>query len=243
MPQSAKRFVFRLPWIVSGAVATVLSLLLGALEVGGWINETAPWVLWLLVVALIVISVFLIARMDALGQARRGIAEELVDARATAAEAEAKRVTANARVLELEALLQRPKPLSDVDRNLARQLYEYSSEPETLDMLSEFFSYRIPRAPVSSMEALARLPLSRSAYNEQLGEHLTALADVSTQWLTKFRRIASTDGEHYTTRLDHYVTQKAYEQHAAMTDDLESASFELHQVMLEYQRYYASLEI
>lgn len=242
MTRSTKRFVFRLPWIVFGGVATGLSLLLGVLQVGGWINETAPWVLWPLVAALIVIAVLLIARIDSVEQAQRGVAGKLADALSAVAEAEAKRATANARVLELEAALRRPKPLSDVDRGLAHQLYEYASDPETLDMLSVFFPYRIPPAPVRKLETLAHLSQTRSANNEHLSQLFTELADASTLWLTRLQRIVTTDGDFYTTKLDRHVTQRAYDQHSAMTDELGWAGFELHDRMLQYQRYYASLE-
>ncbi|UIN30520.1 hypothetical protein [Microbacterium binotii] len=242
MPQTPKRFVFRPLWTTVGAVATVVTILLGVLQIGSWVNEHAPWILWVAVATLIIVALLLVARIAAVRIEKEGVAEELVVARADVVIAQTENVAAHARIRELETALRHAAPLSEVDRGLARQLYEYASDAEALDMLSLFFPYQIPHEPVSKMEELANLPRTRSAHDVTLSHHLTDLSEAATQWLTKLQQIVSTDGDYYTTRLDQHVSQKVYQQHTAMTNELGSAGFELHTKLLEYQRYYASLE-
>lgn len=241
MARTAKRFIFRPLWIVLGAVATVLTIILGVLQIGGWVNENAVWILWVSIAALILSAMLLIARIAALTSELERVSEELHVARADA-DRLGSEAAAAARLSAIEVPDQRPASLGDVDKRLAVQLYGYSSDLEVLNMLGDFFPYQIPRRPVRRMEELADLPLTRSAYNELLQHQLTTLADAATEWLTKLRSIVSGDGDFYTTKLQHHVSEAAYQQNAKLTDELGSVGFKLHEKLLEYQRYFASLD-
>ncbi|MGQ2916467.1 hypothetical protein [Microbacterium aurantiacum] len=239
MSHAPKRFIFRPLWVFLGAVATGVTILLGVLQIGGWITDNATWILWVAVAVLIVVILLLIARVSAVTEEKDGVVAELEAARADIVEAAE---DAASRISQLEASQHRPIRLGEVDGGLARQLYEYSSDLETLDTLANFFPYQIPLGPVRNMERLAHLPQTRTAHNELLGHQLTALAEAARRWLTELQQIVSTDGDHYTTRLDRHVSEEAYRNHRAMTDHLGSVGFELHDKLLEYQRFYASLE-
>lgn len=242
MANARPRLVFRPLWIVIGTVATGLTILLGVLQIGGWVNAHAPWILWVAVVVLIITALFLVARVAALKEEKESIAGELEVARADSVRVTEKVTALTARIRELEASLQRPAPLGEVDRRLASLLYEYATDPETLDTVAHFFPYRISRAAVNKLEELADLPRTRAAHNEPLSHQLAALAATAADWITKLQVIVSIDGDHYTTKLDRHVSEGAYRQHTKLTDELGSVGFTLHDKFLEFQRYYASLE-
>lgn len=161
---------------------------------------------------------------------------EIAKVAAVAAEADA----AEARAA-LEDLQSAPLALSELDRDLARQLFEFASDGELLTMLGSFFPYEIPRRPVRLIDELAKLPMTRVARDPDLERHFGELVQAAEAWRSKFLRVASTDGDHFSTKLDCHVSQAAYKQHSAMTDELGDAGFDLHEKLLAYQKYYASL--
>lgn len=243
MTSTHRKFVFRPLVIVAGALATGLTITLGILQIGSWINENAVWSLWATIVLLVVTIVLLIARLAAV--------TEVANVAAEAATTEAERVEAAThaaeqardalRDLESAVLGAPPTALSEIDRSLAEQLFRYASDPELLSTLGSFFPYQIPQGPVRLIDELSELPATRTVHDAQLEQHLSILSETAQQWRTKFLQVASTDGDHYSTRLSHVVSQDAYTQHAAMTDELGDAGFELHSKLLAYQKYYASL--
>ena len=90
-------------------------------------------------------------------------------------------------------------------------------------------------------QQLAHLPKTRIAHNAKLAEHLSSLSDSASEWLLELMPLITVEGDHYTTRLEHWVSEEAYESHDARTTALGNTGFDLHEKLLEYQRYYASL--
>lgn len=227
--------------VISGSLATVVTLALPAFQAGGWVSEHAVWTLWVGIAALLIVIIFLVARLTA-------VKEDLVSAKeeTVAAGEEAKKAALEAQA-DLEALRasvrQGQTPgLGSLDQGLADQLLEYSSDPNLLRTLGSFFPYRIPMEPVRRLEELAELPMTRSAHDEALSRHFSGLAESATQWLEKFTFVSSIEGDYYSTKLRETVPQEVYQRHAAMTDELGRAGFELHGKFLAYQKYYASLQ-
>ena|GEM_PF-3764137 len=107
-------------------------------------------------------------------------------------------------------------------------------------MLGSFFPYQIPQEPVRLITELSKLPMTRTAHEPELEQHLRTLAEAAQLWLFKFLQVSSTDGEYYSTRLTHHVPEDIYNQHSAMTDELDDTGLDLHSKLLAYQKYYAS---
>ncbi|KUF08557.1 hypothetical protein [Leucobacter sp. G161] len=168
----------------------------------------------------------------------RAAVEQTETDRVAAAAAEADAAETRA---ALESLRSASAALSEPDRDLARHLFEYASDGELLTMLGSFFPYQIPQGPVRLIDELSELPVIRAARNAELERHFGQLAEAARTWRLKFMRVASTDGDHFNTKLDRHVTDAAYKQHTAMTNELGDAGFDLHEKLLAYQRYYASL--
>lgn len=269
MSTESRRFIFQPLAVIGAVVSAGLTILLGVLQVGSWVNENAVWVLWVSIAVLIICILVLTAHLAAVKEkadaaARAAASEgakvvtatnEAAAAREAASIAEraavderetALRAIEEARALSeklnvAEALAQTSTTLSKQDGKLADQLFEFASNEETLTMLGTFFPYEIPRGAVGRIEGLSKLPMTRAAHNDELSKHFRALTEGAQAWLENFLPLVSTRGDHFTTRLDHDVSQEAYKQHSAKTDELGNVGFRLHDEMLAYQRYYASL--
>ncbi|GEK85173.1 hypothetical protein [Microbacterium aerolatum] len=269
MSTDNRRFIFRPLAVFGTVVSAALTILLGFLQVGSWVNENAVWVLWVSIAALIICILLLTAHLAAVkeqaGAAARAAASEsakavtatneaaaareaasiaertAVDERETALRAVEETSALREKLKATEALAQTSTALGKLDGKLADQLFEYASNEETLTMLGMFFPYEIPRGAVGRIEELSKLPMTRVAHNDELSAHFRALTEGAQAWLDKFLPLVSTRGDHFTTRLDHDVSQEAYKQHSAKTDELGDAGFRLHERMLAYQRYYASV--
>lgn len=217
MANNSKKLVFRPLSVAFAGLATALTIIIGVLQVGHWITENAAWALWAVIAALIIAIFLLLARLEAL------------------------KVEADTAAKASTSEQQSTERLSELDRDLAEQLWRYSSDQETLRTLAEFFPYEIPRGAVQSLEELAHLPKTRIAHNAKLAEHLSSLSDSASEWLLELMPLITVEGDHYTTRLEHWVSEEAYESHDARTTALGNTGFDLHEKLLEYQRYYASL--
>ncbi|HAQ59481.1 MAG TPA: hypothetical protein DCR63_03250 [Microbacterium sp.] len=229
--------------VIAGGLATVLALILPVIQIGGWISEEAVWILWTTIPVLVVAIVLLAARLAAVnekltsaldevvagGQRAKDLAQEVEEARAAL---EASRSAAGA---------DQPPGLGTLDQALADQLYAYASDPNLLRTLGSFFPYQIPMEPVRLIDELSELPMTRTAHDGELNRHVSAITGAAELWRGRFLRVASADGDFYSTRLREHVPEEAYQQHATMTDELGDAGFDLHDKLLEYQKYYASL--
>lgn len=229
--------------VIAGGLATALALILPVIQIGGWISEEAVWILWGTIAALVVAIVLLAARLAAVTENVTSALDEVVaegqKAKDLAQEAEEARAA-----LEAFRSAARPDPapgLGTLDQALADQLYAYASDPKLLTTLGSFFPYQIPMEPVRLIDELSELPMTRTAHDGDLNRHFSALARAAELWRGKFYRVASTDGDFYSTRLRHLVPEEAYRQHSTMTDELGDAGFDLHEKLLAYQKYYASL--
>lgn len=269
MSTDSRRFIFRPLAVVGTVISAGLTILLGVLQVGGWVNENAVSVLWVSIAALIICILLLTAHLAAVKEKAGALAEaaasesakaetatsEAAAAREAASTAErtavgerekALRAVEEVRALSeklkaAEALVPTSTALSKLDGKLADQLFEFASNEETLTMLGRFFPYEIPRGAVGRIEELSKLPMTRVAHNDELSKHFLALTEGAQAWLENFLPLVSTRGDHFTTRLDHDVSQEAYKQHSAKTDELGNVGFRLHETMLAYQRYYAAV--
>lgn len=238
MPSRNKKFIFqRLAVVVPTAVATVVTILLGVLQIFGWITENAPWTLWVFIVVLIIFMFLLAARFEAVTEEAKGVAEAKS---AEAAKLEAQLAKAVTRASEAEAKLTR---LSERDQQLADQLWEYASDLETLTTLGEFFPYQIPKGTVRAMEALARLPMTRRAHDTVLKRQLDTLSTTAGQWVLELTQLVAPDGDFYSTRLEDHASGEVRKRHKESTDALGDLGLDLHEKFLAYQGYYASLQI
>lgn len=280
MPPARKKYAFGPLFIVLGAIATLVTILVAVLPVVTWVNSNAIWLPWVVVAALVVAVMLLIARVTAEKEAME-IADETIatkveetrkaaevakkaraDAEAAKSDVEKAKATARTAVEQaesawaaagaaeadaeearatLEDLRSAPTVLGELDRDLAGQLFEYASNGELLTMLGSFFPYEIPRGPARLIDELSELPMTRVAQDAELERHFGELAEAALTWRSKLLRVASTDGDHFSTKLDHHVSEAAYKQHSTMTDELGDAGFDLHEKLLAYQKYYASL--
>lgn len=236
-----KRFIFRPIAVIGAVVSAGLTILLGMLQIGSWVNENAVWILWGTVTILIAAMLLLAARLSAVKE-QADAAERAVGA----AELKTERASIDAAALsaklqEIEAGVQEPVVLGKLDQMLAEQLFGYASDNEMLTMLGDFFPYEIPHGPVRLIEELSALPTTRAAHDAKLAGHFKTLTHGAHLWLSKFLPLVSTRGDYFTTKLDREVSQEMYKQHSANTDELAEAGFDLHAKMLEYQRYFASL--
>ncbi|MBN8423099.1 hypothetical protein JF531_01015 [Microbacterium esteraromaticum] len=262
MPADSKRYIFSPVILVVGVLSSVVTIVLAVIQSGYWINENAVWALWTSIVLLIIGMMFLGARLaGAKAAAERATAEAAAahsDAAQTRADAEATigreraeaaraRKAAEDASAALEDLRNSGEPptktaLGEQDRSLAQTLYAYASDSATLTELAEFFAYQIPRRLVRQIEELSRLPLTRAAHDAELEGQFNGLVEAAAAWLRLFAEVASTDGDDmYSTRLAQWVSQPAYKQHMALSDKLGALGDDLHDKLMGYQRYYASL--
>jgi hypothetical protein len=252
MPPSSKKYAFGPLFIVLGAIATLVTILVAVLPVVTWVNGNAIWLPWAVIAALVVAVMLLIARVTAAKEAAETAEEAIAtevektkkateDAKKAKADAKDAEADAGEARAALEDLRSATPALGELDRDLARQLFEYASDGELLTMLGSFFPYEIPQGPVRLIDELSALPMTRVAQDAELERHFGELAEAARTWRLKLLRVASTDGDHFSTKLDHHVSEAAYRQHSAMTDELGDAGFDLHEKLLAYQRYYASL--
>lgn len=246
--------IFQPAVLVLSAVAMVLTIVLGLLQVGSWIiDEDAVWILWVAIAVLVVALLLLLARHAAVKENAKAKHEaeiaQLVKAAEDADAAQEVKITQLVKAAEeanigreiAEAAVQQTGGLSDLDQDLAKQLWEHASAPETLTVLGSFFPYAIPREAVRSMEALSNLPMTRTPHDAELAQHLNTLSEAARLWVSKLLPLVSTDGDNFSTKLDSHVSADAYKKHDDKTKELGDVGFELHEKLLEYQRYYASL--
>lgn len=237
-----KRFIFRPLAVIGATISGGLTILLGLLQIGSWVTENAVWILWGTITVLILAMLLLTARLAAVKE-QADVAERAVrDERSRNEEASIDVVAMGGKIQEGEAGVQPSVGLGKLDQALAEQLFGYASDDEMLTTLGYFFPYKIPQGPVRMLEELSELPVTRAAHDPKLAGHLEALTDGARLWLSSFLPLVSTRGDYFTTRLDQDVSEAAYKQHSARTDALGEAGFDLHQKMLEYQRYFASLQ-
>lgn len=216
MARNSKKLIFRPLSFIFAGLATAITIILGALQIGHWVSENAAWSLWAVIVALLIAIFLLLARIEAL---KAEVSTDIESAPQSS---------------------QTVEGLSEPDRNLASQLWGYASDEEILTTLGEFFPYEIPRRVVRSLEELARLPMSRAAHNAELAEHLSTLSETASQWLEELGPLITVEDDHYTTRLEHWVSDEAYRSHDARTTELGNTGFDLHGKFLNYQRYFSS---
>lgn len=229
--------------VIAGGLATALALILPVIQIGGWISEEADWILWATIVALVVAILLLVARLAAVKENLASALDEVVTEGQKANDAEQEVHAARSALEDLRSAAQQDQApsLGKLDQALADQLYVYASDPKLLTTLGSFFPYQIPKEPVRLIDELSELPMTRTAHDTELNRHFSALAGAAEFWREKFYRVASTDGDFYSTKLRDRVPEKAYEQHSTMTDELGDAGFDLHEKLLAYQKYYASL--
>ncbi len=168
-PRANKTFVFRPLVVVAGGIATLVTILLPLLQVTSWINDYGVWILWSVIALLLVVCVLLTARLAAM---KMQLACEQMDGpQPTPAvpldpEMQGRAATQTELPATGESI---PRPsLGALDRTLADNLYQIASNPDLLSMLAEFFSYQILHGPVRLIEELSKLPVTRSAYDQEL---------------------------------------------------------------------------
>lgn len=236
-----KRFIFRPLAVIFAIVSTGVTILLGALQIGSWVNRNAVWILWGTIAVLIVSLLLLAARLAALKEQAKVAERAAFEERLKAERATNDVVDVTAQLQAVEAGMQATGGLSKLDQLLAEQLFGDVSNKETLTMLANFFPYEILHGPVELIEKLSALPMTRVAHDDELARHFKALTDAAHLWLLKFTPVVWRDGDNFSTRLVDHVSEEAYEKHRARTNELAEAGFDLHDKMLAYQRYYASL--
>ncbi|QEA29760.1 hypothetical protein FGL91_15085 [Microbacterium sp. CBA3102] len=251
MPARAKFFVFKPVAALGTFVAAVLTILLPSLQGVAWVNEHAVWTIWVALLMLTTAVVLLHARLAAvqkvLTDARADAAREKIraeDAEARAAEARMRadleaRKAAEAVEASTAAMEAR---MGESDRALADKLNEYASDATVLNELADFFPYKIPRELVNVVRELSELPRTRAPHNPALKEQLSVLSDAAEAWFGQFLRVAWTEDEHYSTKLDPIASMAARKEHEVQTDKLVQLGFDLHSKLLGYQQYHASLE-
>ncbi|WP_353113238.1 hypothetical protein [Microbacterium sp.] len=267
MSSKSPKLAFNRVLVIGGVLASVVTIFAPVLQYGTWISENAAWALWLAVGLLVLLVVYLSARLEAVkGEVAAAAtrAQEVADAHRAAID----KVTTDAEVAigrqrsetavavkaaqaanaELQAHRDAERtaakvPLSEQDRELAQRIYAYASDEATLTELVSFFALQIPRRLVTQIEDLSKLPLKRRAHDSELGEQLNTLAEAASEWLHLFVDIADSDeqGEFYSTKLRYWVSQAEYKRRMALSEKLGELGDDLHAKMLAYQRYYASL--
>lgn len=217
MSSSRGWFVFRPVAVTLTVVATGLTIALPMLQFGAWISENAVWALWVVIAVLVVAMLFVVAHLAA-------VKERMTDAKAAtgverqAAEQAVKDAGKARAALEVSKLAALPTDgFSKPDQALAEHLFEYSSNPKTLKTLSSFFPYAIPRETAGLLDELAELPMTRTAHDAELAQHLDTLAEAAGLWRSKLLPLTSWDGDNYTTKLDHHVSEEAYKRHDERT--------------------------
>ena len=242
MTRGNRKFVFKALTVVTGALATIITLLFPVLEAGKWIQREAAWALWVIVALLVVSVVLLSARVSALKE--QILAEEHArgEAQGMAQRAvqDATRAYERAAAAESEAV-GRSTGLSEQDRDLAARLYRFASDEYILRELATLFAYAIPVDLVQSMEELADIPLTRAAHDPALAQEVEHLTQAARQWILKLVPLVSVRGDKYTTRLDRWVSDDLYQQREADVEQLMEAGDDLHTRLLAYQQYYSSL--
>ncbi|UNK69407.1 hypothetical protein [Microbacterium sp. H1-D42] len=262
MPARTKFFIFKRFGILATVVATTLTILLPSLQGVAWVNEHAVWAVWVALLVLTTAVVLLHARLAAVHEmlenaradaaSEKGRADNAV-ARASEAEARAElegRRAAEAieasnaatETLEAAARLASDARMGDSDRALADKLNAYASNSNVLNELAEFFPYKISRELVDAARELSELPRTRAPHNAGLKDQLAVLSEAAEAWFRQFLRVAWTEDDHYSTRLDPIASVAARKEHEVQTDGLVQLGFDLHSKLLGYQQYHASLE-
>lgn len=231
MDSPDKRLVFRTLPVIATAVATVLTIVVSVIQLGAWVNAYAVWILWAVIVLLSVGLLLLSARSAAIVGQRDNARAELAAVKGAAMTETAPE----------EGSTPSAASLSTPDRALADELYAFASDSSILRTLGEFFPYQIPRGAVSRLETLAQMPITRSAHNPALADHFASLTDTAQTWLTKLAPLVSMEGDDYTTRLQYQTSEEQYQKHSNRTDELSDVGLDLHERLLAFQRYYASL--
>ncbi len=256
MPARAKFFVFKPVAVLATIVATALTILLPLLQGVAWVNENAVWAVWVALLVLTIAAVLLHARLMAV-QKTLDEASAALEAEKTAAEAarrlaadEARRATEASEKADAAtaALASVPRPtgptsLSESDRALAERLATYAFNDELLHTLEWFDPNSIPDNPLAMMDELSRLPSKRDPYDPVLQRHFNSLAETALLWRGKLSQLIWWNGDRYTTKLSSWVTPEAYKQHEAKVEEIEDHGDELRSQLLEFQRYYSSLNL
>lgn len=262
MPARKEFFVFKPVTVVATIVATALTILIPLLQGVTWVNENAVWAVWVAMLVLTVVGVLLHARLmavqKALTDARAHAARESTRAghaedRAAKAEARADREEHKAseaiksgndatEALEAAARLAPNDRLGESDRALADKLNDYASNSAVLRELADFFPYMISQGLVDAVRELSELPRTRSPLNARLKDQLSALSGAAETWFLKFIQVAWSENGHFSTKLDSVASMAARKEHEARTEELVQLGFRLHSMLLDYQRYHASLE-
>ncbi|MCP1430429.1 hypothetical protein J3D45_002927 [Microbacterium foliorum] len=241
MTSGNRRFIFRPLAVIGAVVSAGLTILLGILQVGSWINENAVWVLWGTIATLIGLVLLITARLAAATEVAVSAEKKVAEARRDAEHARADASVATKKLREVETAALSVRGLSSVDQALAAKLFEYSSDEQTLRTVGYFSPYQISQAAVQKIEELSELPITRTAHNPELAKQIETLTDAAQRWLSILLPLISARGDYLTTRPDHHLPEGAYHQHIAKTDDLRDTGFDLHRKFLAYQQYYASL--
>lgn len=262
MPARTKFFVFKPVAVVATIVATALTILLPLLQGVAWVNANAVWAVWVALLVMTVAAVLLHARLMAvqkmLTDARADAASEKTraenaEARANEAETRADHESGRAaeaieasnaatEALEAAARLASDARMGESDRALADTLNAYASNSNVLNELAEFFPYKISRELVNAVRELSELPRTRAPHNADLKDQLAVLSEAAEAWFRQFLRVAWTEDDHYSTKLDPIASMAARKEHEVPTDELVQLGFDLHSKLLGYQQYHASLE-
>lgn len=262
MPARTRFFIFKRFGILATAVATALTIFLPLLQGVAWVNANAIWAVWVALLVLTTAVVLLHARLTAvhkmLDDVRANAASEEgradnAEARATEAEARAE-LEARGAAEAIEALnaardaveaatrLAPDARMGESDRALADKLKTCASNSNVLNELAEFFPYMISRELVDTVRELSELPRTRAPHNAGLKDQLAVLSDAAEAWFRQFLRVAWTEGDHYSTKLDPIASMAARKDQEMQTDGLIQLGFDLHSKLLGYQQYHASLE-
>lgn len=262
MPARTKFFIFKRFGILATVVATALTIFLPLLQGVAWVNANAIWAVWVALLVMTTAVVLLHARLAAVHKMLEDAGADAASEKSRADNAEARATEAEARAnleargaaeaieasnaakkaLEAAARLALDARMGESDRALADKLNAYASNSIALNELAEFFPYKISRELVDAVRELSEVPRTRAPHNDGLKVQLVVLSDAAEAWFRQFLRVAWTEDDHYSTRLDPIASMAARKEHEVQTDGLVQLGFDLHSKLLGYQQYHASLE-
>lgn len=256
MPDRAKFFVFKPAAVVATIVATALTILLPLLQGVAWVNENAVWAVWAAMLVLTVAAVLLHARLTAVqktldeANAALNADKAAVEAARRLAADDARRTTeaiekSDAAIAALTSAPSSTAPtsLSVSDIAIAERLASYAFSDQLLHTLEWFDPNSIPDKPLAMMDELARLPSKRDPYDPVLRRNFHSLAEAALLWRSELSNLIWWNGDRYTTKLSSWVTPEAYKQHEAKVEEIEAHGDDLRLQLLEFQRYYSSLNL